>query len=458
MKELLDRRLRITERMVYQVSPEDMGVLQPDAALPTGPWPDGQRVRMFEYPILSKSFASKIGAANIGPGKTWVFDFTGDNLYYNVDNGRRIRNAAAAGLVPALGLSFTETYPYDLLPGGNPAQVIDALFQPSDDFWDRSWIYCDHVLAALHIESLRFGKLRREGKDDTFNNAVNSHPRGWAELRPLLPGSLGDPALMADDASKPPSEPRFFSRGPMRQVQAGDHVVFWNSIMYGLLSDGAWSLENAIITEVDSEWTSNDIGESVLLMGHGTSPTTVGQFRKQLTADLKYMIGKARQKAQNAVGDSTPWLRSSSPLVRWAPFGESWTDGAGQPQDPWWIRIPYADSGDWQGRAIGRDATLRTLPDAIEYDPAAGFTSPPPADGGGPNGAAYFPLWVPAQNGKWKGYIERRKKGETVTEFRLEPLRFDKNNIPGLIVPSEFDPDPTHPRPFVYTVRPIVVR
>ncbi len=65
MKEILDRRLRITERMLYQVSSKVAGPLVPDSAHPHGPWIDGVRVRMFEYPFLGASNAARIGAGNI---------------------------------------------------------------------------------------------------------------------------------------------------------------------------------------------------------------------------------------------------------------------------------------------------------------------------------------------------------------------------------------------------------
>jgi hypothetical protein len=456
LKEILDRRLRIAERMSYQISVEVKGHLRPTSAQPHGPWPDGVRVRMFEYPILDASFADSIGAANIGPTGIWKLDFAGRALYYNEGNGRRIRAAAATEFVPGTGTTFVQTYPYDLLPGGTPAAAIDHLFEPSPDWWDRSWIYCDQVIAAIHLESLRFGKLRRTGNDNAFDSAVNAHPRGWAQLRPLLPNSPGDPRLMADDATKPPAEPRLFSNGPMPQVQLGDHVVFWNSIMYGLLSDGAWSLENAIIVDVQSDWASNDIGDTLRLMGHGTPDTLAGKFREELKIELDMMLDMARQKAKAATTDNTPWLRSPAPLVRWAPFNEPWVDETGVAQTPWWIRVPYVETGDWIGRAIGREATLFTLPDCVEFTAGAGFSSPPPAAGGGPANAAYFPLWWPAQQGKWKGYIERRRGGHVPSSFRLEPVRFDGRNIPGLILPGEFVPGSTSPR--VLTVRPFVVR
>jgi hypothetical protein len=456
LKEILDRRLRITERMAYQISAEVSGQLQPSSALTHGPWPDGVRVRMFEYPILEAEYATQIGAANIGPSGIWKLDFAGTYLYYNEGNARRIRPAAATEFVSAAGTTFVQTYPYDLKPGGSPAAAIDHLFQASDDWWDRSWIYCDQVLAAIHLESLRFGKLRRTGNDTAFDAAVNAHPQGWAQLRPLLPNVLGDPRLMADDAAKPPSEPRLFANGPMPQVQLGDHVVFWNSIMYGLLSDGAWSLENAVVVDVSSDWAANDIGDTVHLMGHGTDDTLAGRFREQLKRDLDRMLASARQKAKAAAGDNTAWLRAAAPLVRWAPFNEPWVDENGVAQAPWWIRVPYVETGDWLGRALGRDATLFTLPDCIEYTAAAGFPAAPPAAGGGPANAAYFPLWWPAQQGKWKGYLERRRNGNVPSTFRLEPVRFDGGNIPGLILPREFVPGSASPQ--VQTVRPFVVR
>lgn len=148
---------------------------------------------------MESSLAGQIGAANIGPNGIWKPDFNGALLNYNEGNARRIRDDAKNEFPSRLQTSsdpatfFAETYPYDLLPGPNPAGAIDHLFTPSDNWWDRSWIFCDHVLAAIHLESLRFGKLRRTNSDNEFNAAVNNHPRGWAELRPLLPDFPGDP-------------------------------------------------------------------------------------------------------------------------------------------------------------------------------------------------------------------------------------------------------------------------
>lgn len=467
MKELVDRRVRIAERTLYQLSGSMRGGhLKPAPDKPHGPWPDGFRVRPFEYPSIPSSFENKVGAANVGPGKVWVKNQDGSLLVYAEGNGRRIRKAAENAFVPAV---TGDPYFYDVIPTvPDPAAALDDLFEPSTDLWDRSWIFCDHVIAALHIEALRFGKRRRTSSDTGFNAIITSHPRSYAQLRWLLPGRLGDPRLLSDDSARPPGEPHVFNNGPMPQVQLGDHIVVWNSIMYGLLSDGAWSLENAVVVEIKSDFRSNDVGKDVKVMGHGSDDATTRQgalqytgvgidyFRRDLTDSLNLMLTQAR-KVVNDAPAGTDHLRfnlNNAPLFKWAPFNEAWVVKDGAPQDPWWIRVPYLPEGDWN-RAIGRDATLRTLPESVIFDPTAGH-APLPAAAGDPATAAFFPLWIPAQQGKWHGYIQRHKDGHPGTRFELEPTRFYGKNIPGLVVPEEFDPQAKSP--FVYTVRPMVAR
>jgi len=465
MDELLDRRLRIIERLWYQINETvTRGELVPKASDPLGPWEDGARVRMFEYPELEASprVKAQVGAANIGPGKIWIEVPSAGTLLYAksaVRWGTRIRNAAVASFSAPPPASWGTDYGYAMEPGAG-AKALDDLFTPSENYWDRSWIYCDEVLAALHLESLRFGKARRlQDNDASFNAALASHPGGWAGLRPVIGGGGADDRLIADDDAKPPSEPRLFSNGPVPLLQLGDHVVFWNSILYGLLSSGAWSLENAVVVDITSDWESNDYGDKISLMGHGTADKTVGKFRQERAEELNTMIAAAREaaKAAPAGADNVPWVRQAAPLVRWAPYGEPWLDSNSQPQAPWWIRIPYESVGDWVGRAIGRKATLETLPDAIEADasPAPGYTLPPAA-GGGPAGACYFPLWVPKQEERWKAYLERRKAGQTATVFRLKETVFSGDNIPSLVTPIEFVPNGKSQ--YVSSARPYVTR
>jgi hypothetical protein len=468
LDELLDRRLRIIERCWYQIDEQfTRTTMTPDSGAPHGPWPDHSRTRAFEYPELDDTarMRAAIGAANIGPpggGSVWYEEPSSGELVYNQSAvprwHTRIRDAAAPDFAAPPPPSWGDDYGYALAPT-NPADALDRLFTPSEDYWDRSWIYCDEVLAALHLESLRFGKLRRlQDNDATFNGAVAGHPPGWAGLRPVL-GPQPDWRLVGDDGARPPGEPRFFSNGAVRHVQLGDHVIFFNSIMYGLLNNGAWSLENAVVVALESDWTSNDYADGLKLMGHGTSATTEGKFRKELTDGLNEMLDAARTKASAAppAVDNVPLLRAGAPLVKWAPYAEAWVDEDGDPQPPWWIRIPFSPTGDWIGRAIGREATLRTIPDAVEADPSpiAGYQQPPAA-GGGPVGACYFPLWTPTQPGGWNGYLKRRKAGSAGSTFELRELKFTGKNIPALVVPAEFVPGATSQQ--VYAARPYVTR
>lgn len=475
LKEILDRRLRIVERMMYQINSDLTQSIKPSPGAPHGPWPTGCRVRMFEYPFIDRGYETAIGPANIGEYgqadvKIWRKDYfasthptSGGLLYYAEGLQRRIAGPAALGFVPTPSPdpALPPPYSYDLSKSAAPSNAVDQLFTPSSDWWARSWLYCDHVLAAVHIESFLFGKRRRTGNEDSFNALVNGKPDGWVKLRPLLGGLPGDTGLMTDDRDKPREE-RFFYRGPMPRVQLGDHIVFWNSILYGLMSDGAWSLENAVVIDTLLEWNSSDVGDSIVLIGHGTGPTKAEEFRRQLVEGLDGALEEARNKiAANAGSSVIPWLRTGAPLVKWAPYGEAWIDAQGHPQAPWWIQIPFSDTGNWKGRALGEDATVKTLPDAIKYDATAGFTSKPPTqDGFGPDNSLYFPLWVPAQQHAWKGYIERRKSGSLPSRFGLEPHSFHGNNVPGFTVPRLFVP--TTPDHFpagsqaVLSVRPIV--
>lgn len=472
MDELLDRRLRIVERLWYQINETvTRGALVPDSSKPHGAWLDGARVRMFEYPEFdaSEELRQEIGPQNIGPGKVWREEPGAGTFVYGESAVRwntRIRKDAAPSFSAPPPASWGNDYGYAMEPASG-AKAIDDLFTHSEDWWDRSWIFCDEVLAALHLESLRFGKLRRlQDNDASFNSVLASHSKGWAGLRPVIGPPGSDPRLIADDDAKqppapaPPTEPLLFSNGPVTHLQLGDHVVFWNSIMYGLLSNGAWSLENAVVVSLTSDWESNDYADKLSVMGHGTRDKTDGEFRLKLAKDLNKMIARARNTAIAAAPgvDFIPWLRQSAPLVRWAPYGEPWVDQSGQPRSPWWIRVPYEATPDWVDRALGRKATLDTLPDAVEpYAPPfpPGY-KPPPGSEPGPPKACYFPLWVPPQEDRWKGYLERRRAGTVDTTFQLEKTTFAGKNIPGLVAPREFVPGQQSQH--VFAARPYVTR
>ncbi|MGK2902134.1 MAG: hypothetical protein ACSLE7_04535 [Mycobacterium sp.] len=501
MLEILDRRLRMAERVLYHL-PGELADPLPNG--PTGPWNDHIRVRMFEYPYLFEKYANPdpdgrwagIGPANIAepndpianPPKLWRYDLD-RTITYDIGNHRRVRSPADTAFVPAAPTQFDPgSYHYDFSPTTpDPATAIDQLFTAATDFWQRSWIFCDHVLCAIHLEALRFGKKRRFNNDNLFNAAVQSRPPGapdgWAQLRPLpIPPWQGDPHAMGDDTGRPPGR-QFYRASRMSDLQVGDHIIVWNSIMYAVLSTGAWSLENAVVVSMESDPFRYTLGEDIHVMGHGSSDppdragglqytgVTVAYFRRDLSGGLSSFLKEARKVAVGAGAAATvSFKHPAAPLIQWSPFGttfrinpEPGVNNAPMDIKPWWLVVPYDD--ETFIRRIGQDATLRSIPDAIEYDSTVPGIQPPPPGPARQRQAALFPLWVPDQLGapdsdpktnRWKAYFKYHRENQQLSNNVLSPHQFLSDNIPGFVVPREFN-DPAS-KGFAYTVRPMAVR
>ena len=141
--------------------------------------------------------------------------------------------------------------------------------------------------------SLLLGKRRRTGSDDVFNNLVTGHAQGYVKIGPLLLRSEAATGnrLMAsaepDPAAQPPRtplDPAFQNKlvGP-DDIQVGDHLIFWNSVLYPLVSSGEWQLENAVVVDVRSDPERGSIKTGGLRMqGHGTTALTVGQYEQMI--------------------------------------------------------------------------------------------------------------------------------------------------------------------------------
>ena len=276
MDEVLDRRLHAVERMSYQISRADAmgGQALNTSAGPHGPWTDGLRIRMFEYPRLDHAVAPVVApvADERGqpPGLEWRWESSRRRrIVWNTPPGHRIRNAAKDAFPLATGSDYYRA----LWPaaGLTPAQAMDALYTPATDYWDRSWVYCDHVVSSLHLMALLLGKRRRTQGDAWFNDLVTGHPREYVQLGPLLravsgapgPGRLMDsgPEPNPDRQPPPPPPDPAFQNALVQpaDIEMGDHLVFWNSVLYPLVSSGEWQLENALVVEIESDpeqgWT-----------------------------------------------------------------------------------------------------------------------------------------------------------------------------------------------------------
>src|SRR5262249_23833011 len=156
------------------------------------------------------------------------------------------------------------------------------------DFWGRAWFWCDHAIAATHLESLLFGMRRRglpQGTAEAEFHALvtgSSVPNGarapyvGLSYNLISEHALDEGFLMRDGASDAPDlknlDPHFENVAiSASDLQIGDQVIFWNSHTYDWMSEGDWRLENALVMDVQSLADCGTVDlDSVSLQGHGT--------------------------------------------------------------------------------------------------------------------------------------------------------------------------------------------
>lgn len=449
LAEVLDRRLRAVERMNYQISkPSALGRRHWSAVSgPDGPWKDGFRVRMFEYPRLDPGSdgpaIAAIGDANIADihnlpsGLDWHLESNlSGRLIYKDDT--KLRKAVKDDFPPS-----SDSYVLDFWPraGRHPAQVVDDLFTPDEDYRERSWCYCDHVLAALHIEGLRFGRRRRTGDDAAFNDIVTGHSRGYVQLAPVVgdTGALDEDRLMADD-----DDPYFDNAEvPIAHLQIGDQLIFWNSMLYPVVSKGEWKLENAIVVEIGSDGIEGGIEPKRLkIMGHGTEPFTLGQYTAMLRNKVRFGFEEARRTVTAGAATATHHsFLGRGHLVKWNPFDDAWNRPG-----PWWVAVAPK-----RGESV--DHAVTRLGIAVRTDPAYPSQPPQIPEFGAPSTLVYVPLYKPQYGATaWVDYLTARRGGPVRVSRTLVPVIPDNSVVPGLAYPGAPTPD----APPVVRPKPVV--
>lgn len=482
MDEILARRLRAVERMNFNVA--SAGALGGRGRWRLtgnrGPWQDSFRVRMFEYPRIPNTsrFRSVIGSGNIAsegspayiplPGESapreWLVARVGSRrtrLEYNIppSPGLMLRST----LRPHWRQNPSNTYRVQLVPesGRTAAQVIDDLFTPNNDWWQRSWLFCDHVIAALNIEALLFGKRRRDGNDTTFNQIISGNAPGYVSLYAFV--GRGSPVdnnvLMADD------DDPFFSNTvvPQSDLEVGDQLIFWNSFIYDLITNGDWRLENALVMDVDSTPSGGNVDLAKLsLQGHGTGQKRYSNYRDEIASKLRPAMVQVRNQIRMEVGSNPsvtiiPW--NNTRLVKWSPYEaftrvRNWQRGSPRFLDlgAWWIEVPLSH-GRWNDieqavqampKAVGHIGHLLSS-DEIAFsfvnrvngsvesqklDIAAGYREPPDTD------KVYFPVFEPRLRFNdlrgWAAYLTRRGADATFSPISLQFIRVDGQLMPGL--------------------------
>lgn len=434
---IIDRRLRLIERMNYTISSARAlgGPWRFSGGGPTGPWNDGFRVRMFEYPRIPRNVVSQVvgfvGSGNIAsetdpsfqPSKPWKWEAGHHRLYYNVGQWPGIRFPDNES--PDWTADPGDHYIQQLAPSATGAAAVDTLFTPNTDWWGRAWLFCDHVLSALHIESLLFGLRRRvqPASDSSFNAIVTGHPSGYVALGAFVGANLAaGTARLMRDAADPYFENVMINEA---DLQLGDHLIFWNSFVYAEISAGEWRLENSVVIDVDSDQTTGGIRRDRLhLQGHGTPERAYPAYQLGIASHMNHSLYLARRAIAAAPAGTTAldWNRKVGLLVKWEPYEAFNSPGA------WWVRMDLTTAtGATRWGSI--DDALKAVPGSVATDstPGAGYTPPPSST------AVFFPLFRPAVHGGWAGYLAARRTNAAYRAPKnLVAFRADGSMMPGL--------------------------
>jgi hypothetical protein len=456
LEELIDRRLRMVERMNFQISRAD--VLGGDWTF-NAAFEDGFRIRMFEYPRIPKAQVKAalkfIDPDEIEPPGTKPFQAGAGLWLQESPNGRLLYHVP-----PFPGLHVPPEWIVDTAkvnsvakpevklfwayfrivkqPPPDAAAVIDNLFKPDTSWNGRSWLFCDHVISALHLESLLFAKRRRDpsGADKKFNALMNAPPG------PITIGGFLETATAKNLYGRLLSmqnDPHFDNTTIDAGVlQIGDHIIIYNSKIFRVLSPSEWILENALVIDVDSDPSTGGIVEAALvLQGHGTEerdyPTYLqraiaGPFNEMLN-ELRQVI--TRTLAADPGATAAEWNGEKGLFVRWDPYKQFKDPG------PWWIKLELRDPTSNQPipPAEGKAAILGS----VIHDTAAGtgYTPPPSTT------AVYFPLHAPAFRKGWNDYLNARRTNSTLkVAARLKPFVATGEIMPGLFFKKKGAPIP----------------
>jgi len=386
---LVDRRLRMAERMLYDVGRvegwERAWSAKAVRADPAKPWPDGWN-RMFEYPRIPQRLGTSGDRRQVFKGvcnpnangdcqSASMADWEVHGVDHLVLKATTRLNASAAPFWqrPPGGANKDYTFflKYNPAPTADPVQAIEQLFTPSSDFKARNLLFCDHVIHTLHLEALLFAQKKRSPSPAWLTNLVNAKPPGW--LRIKVPFTV-----LADKFLAGKNEPTFFEylRIHKSQLQIADHLIVYNHPAYEKATvGGVWRLENAIVVQVYPE---------LLLQGHGTNPLTLDTMKQQMIGLFNNELERLRQhvrdhiKAGNAATEIKFGSSEGTLVQRWVPAISLYS--ASNRRADWWLRWEHDDEKDEAAIAASptRSALARRI-HKIEYDGTYG----------------YFPLWEP---------------------------------------------------------------
>jgi hypothetical protein len=496
--ELIDRRLRLVERAAFQLNGGVEAPLKRAAGGgERGPWLDTTRIRMFEYPFRSsKSPVELRDLLGPTPERFWSVrhkisgDATSPIVF--IDYTKNFGTAAQPRMVstrfnpepdsisavwnPPIGRAYSRTFvpTADTLTG-----AIDTIMLAATDYWDRNWLYCDHACDLLQLDALRFALKRSTTSDTMFNGIPGQKPVILFPPLARIPDDFTNPqvpdrqALFADGA-----DAVWFDNSYVRpeKFQVGDQIVFWNHRLYLAISSGAFRLENAILSRVESDPLVGGMRLVDLGMeGHGMTSLSrdkgiferrpgIAAYTIDMNGSMNRGFNSLRKHANDyEIGAFTKFVANGGgerfAVIRWKPYDDL---DNGSTTGPWFVFIPRVRNEYEYWSSV--DSMLRNIHYSVLEDPDPGDDYQEPNDGEdtieitNENGdvetfdlddGVLFPLHRPKVFGtskilSWQEYFALRRKTPGL-DFVLSEFDLVRPNIEDLKRERAKNPDVNPP-------------
>jgi hypothetical protein len=262
---------------------------------------------------------------------------------------------------------------------------------------------------------------------------------------------------------------------PAADLQVGDHVIFWNHLLYVALFNGAFRLENAVVIAIESDHVHGSIDpRGIRLSGHGLSGATLAGYGEKMADELNKGLDDERTKAvlfdSSGAGIKAFTNRHGFTFFKWDPAPYPGLQFDPDHTGAWFMYLPRRFPDDiedppYKSRWPTLDVMLAAINHSVVKDPQTPrdpeYKDPPTSvNAVGLDGnfrtvsltdGVFLPLFLPkvgSQVLEWSDYFARRhghpEVTATLTDLKLSGKAASLNavtrvsgDIPGFFVAGD---------------------